>query len=337
MAADRVSRTKTIDGIVTPAFIHNGPSFFFVDVPVFADGLVDCWELLDLALFRERLRSGWVTPQAPDGAQVSVHGLGAWTTAGGRWEIDADGFFERVLALVRQLNPRMENLHDCRGRTVEMVGRVRVSILGMARERPVRVVDPESAFSKRVPGDRISVLVHDGEYHLASLRVFADGVVELGRLASPETLDVPALRGMVEAGRIVGSVPEGARVHIYGLGSFVVQVEDYGTDPCEQLREVSDLLDKLNGRPDSIARCRAAYEAYLTDPTVAHREALRAAYEAVPEHNSMYVGDMDTKDIGVRMVLYGDEEIEGWSHRVVARASGEKDLPEIHVPKPKDE
>ncbi|WP_437913229.1 hypothetical protein WME73_41780 [Sorangium sp. So ce302] len=337
MAADRVSRTKTIDGIVTPAFIHNGPSFFFVDLPVFADGLVDCWELLDLALFRDRLRSGWVTPHPSDPAEVSVHGLAAWTTAGGRWELDADGLFERVLALVRQLNPRMENLHDCHGRTVEMVGDVRVSILAMSQARPVRVVDPKRAFSERVPGDRLSVLVHDGEYHLASLRVFADGVVELGRLPSPEALDVAALRAMVEAGRIVGSVPEGARVHIHGLGSFVVQAEHYGTDPREQLREVSDLLDKLNGRPGSIARCRTAYETYLADPTVAHREALRAAYEAVPEHNRRYVGDMDTKDVGVRMILYGEKEIEGWSHRVVARASGEKDLPEIRVPKPKDE
>jgi hypothetical protein len=333
MAADRVSRTETIDGIVTPAFIHNGPSFFFVDLPVFADGLVDCWELLDLTLFRDRLRSGWVTPQTSDGSEVSVHGLAAWTTTGGRWEIDADGLFERVLTLVRQLNPRMENLHDCHGRTDEMVGNVRVSILGTSQARPVRIVDPKSAFFKRVPGDRMSVLVHDGEYHLASLRVFADGVVELGRLASSETLDVAALRGMVEVGRIVGSVPEGARVHIQDLGSFVVQAEHYGTDP----RELSDLLDKLNGRPDSIARCRTAYETYLADPTVAHREALRAAYEAVPEHNRRYVGDMDTKDVGVRMILYGEEEIEGWSHRVIARASGEKNLPEIRVPKPKDE
>lgn len=337
MPADRVSRTKTIDGLVTPVFIHNGPGFYFVDLPVFADGLVDCWELVDLALFRDRLRSGWVTPRAADGAQVSVHGLASWTITGGRWNLDADGLLDRVLTLVRELNPRMENLHDCHGRTVEKIGKARVSILGTSQMRPVRIVDPARVFPKRVPGEQISVLVHDGDYHLASLRVFADGVVELGRLARPEMLDVAALSSMVESGRLVGSVPEGARVHVHGLGSFVVQAELFSTHPREQLGEVSDLIDKLHARPDSIARCRTAYAAYMADPTVAHREALRVAYEAVPEHNRMYIGDMDTKDVGVRMIVYGDQEIEGWSHRAVARASGETNLPEIRVPKPKDE
>jgi hypothetical protein len=56
---------------------------------------------------------------------------------------------------------------------------------------------------------------------------------------------------------------------------------------------------------------------------------------SVPEHKRMYVGDMDTKDVGVRMILFGDQEIEGWSHRAVARTQGIEPLPEIRVPKPK--
>jgi hypothetical protein len=87
----------------------------------------------------------------------------------------------------------------------------------------------------------------------------------------------------------------------------------------EKLREARDLLDQLNGRPDSIARCKTAYQAYVADPNVAHRDALREAYEAVPEHNRMYVGDMDTKDVAIRMILFGEQEIENWSHRAVAR------------------
>lgn len=63
---------------------------------------------------------------------------------------------------------------------------------------------------------------------------------------------------------------------------------------------------------------------------------MRAAYEAVPEHHRMYVGDMDTQDIPVRMILYGEDEIEGWSHRAAARSLGNVELPTIHVPKPTD-
>jgi hypothetical protein len=66
------------------------------------------------------------------------------------------------------------------------------------------------------------------------------------------------------------------------------------------------------------------------------RAQLRTAYEAVPEQQRRYVGDMDTKDIPVRMVIYGDDEIEGWSHRIVARAQGVTPLPSVNVPKPKE-
>lgn len=50
----------------------------------------------------------------------------------------------------------------------------------------------------------------------------------------------------------------------------------------------------------------------------------------------MYVGDMDTKDVAVRMVIYGEQQIEGWSHRLVARSRGDEELPSIEVPKPRD-
>jgi len=132
----------------------------------------------------------------------------------------------------------------------------------------------------------------------------------------------------------VGTVPRGGRVRIHGLGSFVVAKKGWSADAREQLREAEDMVAKLSGKPDSIERCRAAYEAYLDSPSEEAREALRVAYHAVPEHNRRYVGDMDTKDVAVRMILFGDQEIENWSHRAAARAQGLKPLPEIRVPKP---
>lgn len=41
----------------------------------------------------------------------------------------------------------------------------------------------------------------------------------------------------------------------------------------------------------------------------------REAYEAVPKHNRRYVGDMDTEDFDVRMIIYGEQELESRSHR----------------------
>lgn len=330
-SADRISRTKTIDGRVTPAFIHNG-SWFFVNLQVYADGLVNCWELVDLALFREKLDTGWVTTAIPDGEEIAIHGLGAWQIAEPRWALDPDALFERVTSLVRALNPRMENLHDCHGRTTETIGQVNVSILGSPSEQPVRATGP-GPFATQVPGDSVSVFVRAGALYLADLRAFADGVIELGRLPVPETLDLAGLAAAVAEGRVLSRVPVGERVVVHSLGSFVVAEEAWSTEIEDIVRSVPDLIDAANGRPDSVERCRVAFAAYEETPTTARREALRAAYEAVPAHNRMYVGDMDTKDIAVRMILYGEQEIEGWSHRAVSRARG-LPLPEIRIPTP---
>lgn len=212
----------TIDGLVTPAFIHNG-TFFLVGLPVYADGLIDCWEMVDLPLFREKLKSGWVTPTAAEGAPVSVHGLGAWVISAGSWELDAAGLYARVEALLAKLNPRLENLHDCHGRTVEKRGNLNVAILGMPKKQPVRVEDPSSAFPKRVQGEQVSLLVKSGDdYEIANARVYSDGVVELTQISSPERLDVSGLHAAASAGRIVGSAPRGARMHVRGrLNSWV--------------------------------------------------------------------------------------------------------------------
>lgn len=339
MSADRVFRTETIDGLVVPAIIHNG-GHYFVDMPVFADGLVDCWELVDLAGFREKLASGWVVPRAPDGATFRVHELAEWTVEEGRWELDEEGLYEKVVGRVRELNPTMERLHDGHGLTEEIVDGKAVAIMRVAHEKPVRLIHPERLWPDRVRGEERSVLVHDGhdgDYHVASLRVYADGVLELGRLSATETLDRAGFERAVRSRRVVANAPVGARVQIRGLGSFRVAGAFQLASMSEIVREIPDLVDAANHRLDSVARCRVAYAAYLAEPTVARREVLREAYESVPKHNRMYVGDMDTKDVAVRMVLYGDKEIETWSHRAVARALGHAPLPQIRVPKPVDE
>jgi hypothetical protein len=44
---------------------------------------------------------------------------------------------------------------------------------------------------------------------------------------------------------------------------------------------------------------------------------------------------MDVKDIPIRVAIYGDGEIEGWSHYQLAKHLG-TELPTIDVPRVKD-
>lgn len=63
------------------------------------------------------------------------------------------------------------------------------------------------------------------------------------------------------------------------------------------LGEVRDDIDQLNGVPDSTGRCLAAVDVFRDEPTEANRNAVREAYEGIPEHLRRYaLGDMDRKD-----------------------------------------
>ncbi len=328
-----IERVMKIRGLVLPAFIYN-LDHHFVNLPVYADGLIDAWDMLDLPLFEQKLRSGWVTTEVPEGGTLSVHGLGRWQVGDGYWTLDADGLLARVKAAIRELNPQMTNLYDCGGSTIHTVDGVSVSKLGIPEETPVRIQQEHA--SAPVPpvwhGRSLSVFVreHDG-LSLADLRVFEDGKFELGRLPQPRILSREALEDAIASKEVCASAEPGTRLRIHGLGTCTVQEQQRAARIDQLLLETADIVARLRHRPDSIARCRDAFEAYVQAPSRATKETLRAAYEAVPMHSRPYVGDQDTKDIPIRMVLYGPQELERWSHRIAARSSGAA-LPSITVP-----
>ncbi|HMR09474.1 MAG TPA: hypothetical protein PKA88_27030, partial [Polyangiaceae bacterium] len=329
-----ISRTTLRLGLATPAFIHNS-SYFLVNLQVYEDGLVNCWELLDLKLFEKKLDEGWVVPGVPDGEDLSVHGLGNFKLRAGKWKDSPATLLARVRALVRELNPQLHNLHNCHGQTERLEGKMRVSILGSPEERRLRRNDDFRRSA--IHGDHVSLLYkQQGEVFLADVRAFADGSVEIGRVPEPVVTDLDGVCAAIEKRALFTKPRKGTRVFVHGLGSFEVEKARFITGAQDMLRDLRDIVETLNGRADSSMRCRDAYEAFVADPTTARRDALRTAYEAVPEHNRMYVlRDQDVKDIPIRMIVYGDKEIENWSHRAVARARGDA-LPTITVPKVKD-
>src|SRR5262245_3153158 len=326
-----IQRVMTIDGVVLPAFIHNG-GYFFINLPVYADGLVDAWDLLDRQLFEEKLAQGWVTTSVPDGESIYAHGLGSWVVRGGKWKLSPHQLGKLVQKCVRELNPQMTNLYNCHGRTTRKVGKTNVSVLGRPRPVPVRSKD-ESPLSRLSRGRSLSVFSReDDASYLADLRVFEEGFVEIGRLPTPRTLTRNELAAEISAGRLFTNPGEGQRVHIDQLGSFIVDSERWTIAPDGLLLETADLFAEWSGQPTSSQKCLACYDAFHVAPTVANREALREAYEAVPEHIRTYLGDMDTKDVPIRMIIYGKQELENWSHRIVARELGDSPLPTISVP-----
>jgi hypothetical protein len=103
-----VVRTKPIGrtrGVAFPAFIHN-VQYHYTGVSVYSDGLIDCWGCVDIGIFRQKIKQGWVVAQAPMGALVSIHNLG-WATVGGiDWHYTSEQYSTRAKDIVQALEPK---------------------------------------------------------------------------------------------------------------------------------------------------------------------------------------------------------------------------------------
>jgi hypothetical protein len=329
--ATRVYRQQVLEGFSIPALIHNG-SYFFVDLDVYENGRVQCWNFEDFASFQRDVHRGWVVLSIPDGQAISIHGLGNWYITQGQWQFTKQTFIAYVERLIRKLNPTWQNIYTYQQRRVNGV------IVGESGNGTIyKKNPPASFFSARIDGASLNLFYrHEATYWLVQVNVFADGLVQLARLETPVELTVAELEQLVSQQVVLTEVPLGARVRVHGLGSFTIERASYVESIHSKVLEIKDMQRTLAGVPTTLDLCRQAYIDYVGKPTSSHKEALRKAYERVPEHLRGYVGDMDTRDTAVRMILYGEQEIEGWSHYQVAQARGEE-LPSIDLPRPEEE
>ena len=309
-------------------------NFFFVDLDVYENGRVQCWNFEDFDHFVRDVKRGWVIPAMPDREAISIHGLGSWTIADGEWLFNKETFVAYVQSLIKDLNPKLENIYKYREK---MVNGITIGENGNGTVYKELMKTPNDPFPDKIEGDSVNLFYKTTQdYYLVKANAFADGTIQLSRLETPVEINFVEFERLINERVISTEVPVGASVQIFGLGKFSIQSADGYAKIEEKLLEVKDMIRQLRGEPSTIEICRQAHKTYLVNPTLANKEQLRKAYENVPEHQRIYVGDMDTKDIEVRMIIYGEQEIESWSHYRLAKELGEE-LPSIRIPKPGDD
>src|SRR5262245_26724486 len=170
-------------------------------------------------------------------------------------------------------------------------------------QRTYRMVGDE-----RVEGTWRHVVIHNMQYFLTDLKVYADGLVDCWGLV---TLD--EFRQKVASGWVTTSVPEGQTLSVHHLAAWTVGETTWQLEAEDLVAEVADEIDRLAGRPDAAERCQSAIAEYLASPDEAHRASLREAYAAIPRHLRRYVlGDQDRKDRPLRVLMTPiDQMIDG--------------------------
>jgi hypothetical protein len=282
-------------------FINNG-NCHLATVDVYEDGSIDCWGFVDRALFEGKLRANWVVAAPKANQGLSVFNFGLTGVSEGEWLQFPNDISVKVNAVIKALNPGMKGLLDLQGADTEVRGKVRYAKLGLADEKPYR---REKHGDRDLLGGSVPVLRRASEgFELTRVTVYEDGMCRLG--SKPEAFPVEAVPTLYESGRICNMAPSGSRILLPGLGSFRCTSEFGGVSPHDRIGEIHDKLNELNGQPSVISVCVRLFESYEAEPSPQAMEALREAYEAVPSHLRCYCGDMDTRDGGIRAVLYGD-------------------------------
>jgi len=156
---------------------------------------------------------------------------------------------------------------------------------------------------KRVDGVFAMAFIHNGQYFLTHISIYADGMIDCWGL-----VDFSTFKEKVRSGWVVTQIPEGANVSVSFLAMFKAKEASCFIEPEDFILEVADEIERLNGRSTTDARCLEAWKTYEKEPLPQNIEILRSAYEAVPKHNRRFIlGDMDSKDFPIRSVLYPKE------------------------------
>ncbi|MEH2459587.1 MAG: hypothetical protein V7K34_20210 [Nostoc sp.] len=118
-------------------------------------------------------------------------------------------------------------------------------------------------------------------------------------------VDFDGFKEKVSKGWVRTHLPEGARVSmmVSGLNFTAHQVKSR-VEEQEFVKEVEDEIRRLNGQLTIGEICRQALTQYKHELNEANKEYLRQAYDAVPKHCRIYLGDMDDKDLEYRSILY---------------------------------
>jgi len=306
-----ITRTEVLDGFSIPGIIHN-MQYHFTDLQVYSDGLISCWEMVDLAMFKDKLNKGWVVTSVPNGGAFSIFSLGFWMIERGEWLHTKETLYEYVYSLVKKLNPALENLQNYNGSNSKMFGTLAVAKHSMPSPKPYYSEKPDSYFSKRINGEKFHILFReDNKTYLSELSLYKNGLVEITNIPTKKSFKFEDLKELATKGVIATEPRRGETIIISNLGSFKVVSGD-SVNIQSKLNELTDKFNELNGNENTIRKCARIFEEYLHNPTKKLQLKLREAYEAIPEHQRIYVGTMDTKDYEVRLAIYGDIIKEEW-------------------------
>ena len=299
----RVFRRQRIEGVTIPGIIRNG-SYFWQDMAVYEDGTISIWDKIDLDDVPGKIASKKLVYSVPEGKELSVFELCSLNIVSAKWNYTEQSYFEHIVETVKSINPEMENIYKTTPRERAKWKEHHVGF--SATPTPCKL---GTRFGyELLKGDYAHILLrNDGRLLLTAMYCYADGTFSVDGLEGCFTLD--DVERMFSDKTLATKPKNGETVYLGDLG--IAETETItAVSVKDKLGELKNKSLRVQGKPDAHTAAINAYHAYLVEPNDFYREKLREAYEAVPEHERCYLGDMDTRDGDFQRILYSDKKRE---------------------------
>nr|WP_237728658.1 hypothetical protein [Paenibacillus sp. OSY-SE] len=302
----KISRKKTVEGTRIPGFIRNG-QYFYINVDVYEDGMINCWELVDIAGLEGKLDINWLQPQVPVDENISIFGLGYYKVESAVWKYDKMSYLQYIKEKIKQMNPELSNLYVVTDAEKERLEKRRIAY----SPRPKEFYVKSELGYQTVEGGSFTVFFnHQDHNYLVNLVVYEDGTITIYHSDFTIQQRVEDMEALFDDGTLFTSCDAPTRIILDNFGEVTLTDAGYSVDGKEKLKELMDLYKEMNGEETTLEVCRNLYYQYLQYPDEDTKAALKVAYEAIPEHERVYLGDMDSRDTDYIRILYTDETRE---------------------------
>ena len=299
---NQVYRLQRIEGTTVWGIIRNG-GYHLCQFGVYEDGVISCWNKNDLWQFADELERKWVVTYVPEQENISIFHLTCFSVAQASWLHTPQSYYQHIKDTVKSLNPNMQNIYKT---SPEEIAKWEKYCVGFhASFTPFKMTSEFGYLCD--DGKSCSVFLQKNNVlHITTVTAYEDGTFRLGKDEN-NFYTLEEIEQMFDAGILTTNIKSMDWIEIEDLGKIQVKDVLY-TIPCTEKRNsIRQMQKEVMHLPTAHDLCIQAYHAYLEFPCEETKEKLRKAYEAVPEFERCYLGDMDTQDSDYLRILYTNQ------------------------------
>ena len=302
MNQNNVYRKERVEGRSFFGIIKNG-SYFFSNLAIYEDGIVSAWKKFDIYQFEKALERKWVVSFIEDNEKLDIYGVGVFEILESQW-LHKNDYYEYIKSILKEMNPEMENIYKTTQREIEKWESLKVGFSASPIDFKMKgqfgydLSDGKNYFIFRKSHN----YSYNKEVFLICYTIYDDETISIYNDEKVYSFD--DMKNMFDKDELLLYPKEDDTIIIENLAKLKLKPVIKYTNKKEKLKEIEENIKEISGKENAFDYAVRCYHDYLVYPSDYNRKLLKEAYEKVPEHERMFLGDMDDKDIDFRRIIY---------------------------------